>query len=177
MASKYVELPTEVLENVFSYVSRHQLTHVVRVCKSFALSGRLLLYRDVELCSDDPHIDATLQLLRGERTLGVKVIRASLTTRRPLGGVRDAPWIEPTFMVHWTRLRILELRGFPFDSPSDVKHFLSTLRTSCKRLQEFTFRPVSGSLPSQGFELKGLEKVSWQSELGLSFAFLQCLTD
>ncbi|PPR02806.1 hypothetical protein CVT26_009592 [Gymnopilus dilepis] len=138
MASKYVELPTEVLENVFS---------------------------DVELCSDDPHIDATLQLLRGERTLGVKVIRASLTTRRPLGGVRDTPWIEPTFMVHWTRLRILELRGFPFDSPSDIKRFLSTLRTSCKRLQEFTFRPVSGSLPSQGFELEGLEKVSWQTTI------------
>ncbi|KAF8873969.1 hypothetical protein CPB84DRAFT_1798044 [Gymnopilus junonius] len=162
---RYAGLPTEVLENVFSYVNQHDLTNVVRVCKSFALSGRLLLYRVVELCSDDPHIDATLGLLRGERTLGVKVICATLTTRRPLGGVLRGPWIEPDFFMYWTRLRRLELKGFPFYTPADIQLFDSTLRNCCTQLRQFTFRPVFGSLPSGGFQIGGLKKVSWQSEL------------
>ncbi|KDR70747.1 hypothetical protein GALMADRAFT_159850 [Galerina marginata CBS 339.88] len=161
----FATLATEMLENVFSYLSRRDLTSVTRVCGSFAFCGRLLLYRSVEFCSADPHIGLTLKLLRENCKMGVKILSAILTTHRPAVGEGSRPWIEPDFLVHWKRLHSLELRGFPFSSPHDVQLFTSTLRRSCPKLEHFTFQPQFGFLPSEGFELSKLKAVKWKSEL------------
>ncbi|KDR70740.1 hypothetical protein GALMADRAFT_882531 [Galerina marginata CBS 339.88] len=159
----FTSLATEILENVFSYLSRRDLTSMARVCWLFARCSRLLLYQSVEFCSADPHVGHTLRLLRGNYVMGVKILSVIVTTRRPAVGEGSQPWIVPDFFACCTRLQSLELRGFPFSSPRDIQLFTSTLRHSCPMLENFSYQPQFGSLPGEGFELYKLKGVKWKS--------------
>lgn len=167
MVSTLVHLPIELLEETFTYLTRQDLQSLIFVCSVCADVGRLLLYQSINLSSDQPHIQHTLNLIGREPTVAVRISKAVLRTVPPQ---RDLPWIRPDFFLHSVNLRSLELRGFPFFHPEDQGIFNTTLQKHCPKLVSFTYRPGAVKFPDSGFELSGLKCITWQSSLGSSVA-------
>ncbi|KAF9483264.1 hypothetical protein BDN70DRAFT_990451 [Pholiota conissans] len=162
MVATLFRLPTELLEEAFSYLSRQELQSLIFVCKRCADVGRPLLYQYISLESGQENVQHTLNLLYREPTIAIKISDAVLTTEPPIG---DVPWILPDFFSYSVNLRSLELRGFPFSQPHDQGIFNKTLQTKCPKLVKFSYYPGAVRFPESGFELSGLRCITWQSSL------------
>ncbi|KAF4613265.1 hypothetical protein D9613_010755 [Agrocybe pediades] len=164
--SKFSDLPTEVREDIFLYLSRRDLARVIYVCRLFFTTANPLLYQHVELRRDDRHIQDTLAFLQKFRQkIGVKVLSASI---RSLGRPGHSLWPFPviaTVLASWTRLRSIELIGMPFFYEEPSHELFNCLRTNCRYLEELVYRPGRDDDAMPAISLPGLKKVTWQTNL------------
>ena len=166
--TQFHELPAEVLEDIFSYLSSKDLVQVVYVCKASNMSGGPLLYRHINLRSDDRYVEETVDFLRNNKeAIGIKILSAAITTRKQAGPLarKSRHWLTPDFAATWTRLQSLELSGVPFFDPADARRFFDSLGKYCPNLKNFTYRPGRDDEQIPSFKLVGLKKVVWQSNL------------
>ena len=136
LSSRLPYLPNELLGTAFSFLHRHDLVSVVRVCRSFHREGQNSLYRYVELSSESKNLHETIALL-GTVHVGAYVREVALTTtisRTP------ARWFPPNIVQYWVGLRRLELSGVPFVTSQDLDVFRTTLQTHCRKLQILGYR-------------------------------------
>ncbi|KAH9474364.1 hypothetical protein JR316_0012822 [Psilocybe cubensis] len=158
--SKFRGLAPELLANIFSSLPRRDLAHVVRVCKSFNLSGCLLLYQHIDLRSNDLYLEYTLDFLRGHESIDQKIVSAVLTTMPPtlIQTQQVYQWIAPDIAKRWINLRSLELRGYPFSNGPGSDRFVYTLHSCCHQLRRFVYRPGFRTLPDT-FDLSRLQEI------------------
>jgi len=137
-ASPLRRIPDEVLGTCFSFLQRHDLASVVRVCHSFYIEGRIYLYRFVELSNELPNVQETIALL-GTVAVGAYVREAVLTTTTSRTAAYPA-WFPPNIVQTWVGLRRLELFGVPFATSQDIDLFRTTLQEHCQRLHSLAYR-------------------------------------
>jgi hypothetical protein len=138
--SRLPYLPNELLGTAFSFLRRHDLASVVRVCRSFHGEGQSSLYRYVELSSESKNIHETIALLRTVR-VGAYVREVALTTP---SSRTAAGWFPPNLVKYWVGLRRLKLSGIPFAIGQDWDIFRTTLQTHCRKLQILAYRHDPG---------------------------------
>lgn len=131
-------LPNEVVGIAFSFLLRHDLASVVRVCRSFHDEGQRPLYRFVELSSESKNVQETISLL-GTVQVGAYVRGVVLTTASSHTAAYPA-WFPPDVVQHWVGLCRLELSGVPFMTSQDMDVFRTTLQTHCRKLQILAYR-------------------------------------
>ena len=135
-APQFRRLPNEVLGTAFSFLHRHDLASVLRVCRTFHSEGLRSLYRDVELSSESKNVQETIALLK-KPLVGAYVREVALTTacsRKP------ARWFPPNLVQYWVGLRRLQLSGVPFATSHDLDVFRTTLQTHCRQVQILAYR-------------------------------------
>jgi len=136
LVSRLPYLPNELLGTAFSFLHRHDLASVVRVCRSFRSEGQSSLYRYVELSNESKNLHETIALLGTDR-VGAYVRGVALTTTSPRTA---AGWFPPNLAQYWVGLRRLELSGIPFVTSQDLDVFRTTLQTHCRKLQILAYR-------------------------------------
>src|SRR6266545_7448833 len=72
--------PTELLEEIFSYLTRSELTRACRVNRRICSASRTLLYSSIDLNSGDTYASCTLRLLSTDEALGSRIQSARLET-------------------------------------------------------------------------------------------------
>jgi F-box-like len=155
------KFPPEIFIAIFSLLPPRDLPSVIRLSKTFRDIGRFLLYKSVDLRSDDIHIQSTILLLQQKAELSKNIQHATLTTRRQSS---TTAWIPANFLNGWNNLRSLKMTGVPFRTTKDQGVFRDNLMSSCTSLTQFTYRPGADPFPGPDFELSGLKRLSWQTE-------------
>jgi hypothetical protein len=156
-------LPSELFIAIFSLLPPRDLPSVVRLSKALRGIGRSLLYKSVDLRSDDIHIQFTVLLLQRDPELSQNIKRATLTTVTTQQS-STTPWIPADFLNGWNNLRSLTMIGVPFRTINDQETFRSNLMHSCTSLAHFAFRPGADSFCGPDFGISGLKRLSWQTE-------------
>lgn len=146
-------LAVEVLQEIFSYLTRSELTRVCLVNHSILSASRTFLYRSIDLSSDDTYISWTLNLLSVDWDLGSKIQSARLQTV-PRPHLMNETWINPNIFENWTGLKTLRLVGCPFLGAS-MHQFRDVLRENCRLLAEIAFQP------NADMEIAGIMGVQW----------------
>lgn len=156
-----MKFPPEIFIAIFSLLPPRDLPSVIRLSKAFVDIGRFLLYRSVDLRSDDIHIRSTVLLLE-DAELCKNIQNATLTTRRQSS--RTSSWIPANFLEGWDNLRSLKMIGVPFRTIEDQEVFKDSLIQSCTLLAHFTYRPGADAFPGLDFGISNLKRLSWQTE-------------
>lgn len=166
-----LHLPREILQHIFSFLSRRDLLQATFVNKWCSQNGNPILYQHLDLSSDDPHVCLTLDILMNPPTLSKGIVHARLTTRapsRPRNPDSGTPWIQPDFFQLSTNLRSLHLRGCPFLNLQQWQTFGQTLQRFCINLVDIHFEHMADDLLVGEFPLSGLTRLSWHPESGTS---------
>ena len=166
------KLPTELLIAIFSLLPPRDLPSVIPLSTAFRDIGRSLLYKSVDLRSDDSDIQSTVLLLQREsERLSQHIKCATLTTRQS----STTPWIPADFLKGWNNLRSLTMIGVPFHTINDQETFRDNLKDSCTSLAHFAYRPGANSFPGTDFGISGLNWLSCQTEQASKWPFV-CIT-
>lgn len=162
-------LPPELYIAIFSLLPRRDLPSIILLSNDFLDIGRSLLYKSVDLRSDDTHIQSTVLLLqRKSPELSLNIERATLTTQQS----STTPWISADFLNGWDNLRSLTIIGVPFHTTNDQEIFRGILMSSCTSLAHFAYRPGAGHFLSPDFGISGLKRLSWQTEQDSKWPFV-----
>jgi len=145
--------PTELLREIFSYLTRSQLSRVCLVNRHISSASRPFLYTSIDLRSDDKDISFTLRLLSTDLVLGSSIQSVRLQTV-PQPHLMNRTWINPDIFKNWTRLESLRLVGCPFRGAS-MRQFQDVLRENCGLLAEIAFQP------NADMEIAGIIGVQW----------------
>ena len=165
------KLPTEIFIAIFSLLPPRDLPSVIRLSTAFLGIGRFLLYKSVDLRSDDIHIRSTVLLLQRDSELSQKIERASLTTQLEQSS-STTPWIPADFLNGWNSLRSLTMIGVPFRTINNQEIFRGNLMHSCTSLAHFAYRPGANHFPGLEFGISGLKRLSWQTEQASKWPFV-----
>ena len=156
-------LPSELFIAIFSLLPPRDLPSIVRLSKALLGIGQSLLYKSIDLRSDDIHIQFTVLLLQRDSELSQNIKRATLTTV-PTQQSSTTPWIPADFLNGWNNLRSLTMIGVPFRTINDQETFRGNLMHSCTSLTHFAYRPGADSFRGPDFGISGLKRLSWQTE-------------
>jgi hypothetical protein len=159
---------------IFSLLPPRDLPSVIRLSKVLQGIGRSLLYRSVDLRSDDIHIQSTVLLLQRDSELSQNIKRATLTTHWQQSST--TPWIPADFLNGWNNLRSLTMIGVPFRTINDQEIFRSKLMHSCTSLEHFAYRPGADLFRGPDFGISGLKRLSWQTEQASKWPFVTIFT-
>ena len=154
------KLPREMFIAIFSLLPLRDLPAVIRLSTAFRGVGRSLLYKSVDLRSDDINIQSTVLLLQQNPELSQNITRATLTTRQS----STTPWIPANFLNGWNSLLTLTMIGVPFLTINDQEIFRDSIMHSCTSLAHFAYRPGADPFRSPDFGISGLKRLSWQTE-------------
>ena len=164
------KLPTELFVAIFSLLPPRDLPSVIQLSTAFRDIGRSLLYKCIDLRSDDIHIQSTVSLLQRDKELSQDIKRATLTTQHSSSGT--TPWIPADFLNGWNNLRSLTMNGVPFHTINDQEIFRGNLMRSCTSLAHFAYRPGAEPFPGTDFGICGLKWLSWQAEQASKWLFV-----
>lgn len=156
------KLPRELFIAIFSLLPPRDLPSIIRLSKALQGIGLSLLYKSVDLKSDDVHIQSTVLLLQRDSVLSQNIERATLTTHPSQSST--TPWIPANFLNGWNNLRSLTIIGVPFYTINDQEIFRGNLMHSCTSLVHFAYRPGAEPFPGPDFGISGLKRLSWQTE-------------
>ena len=165
-------LPPEMFIAIFSLLSPRDLPSVIRLSTAFLGICRPLLYKSVDLRSDDTHIQSTVLLLQRNPELSQNIKRATLTTQKS----STTPWIPADFLNGWNNLHSLKMIGMPFHTINDQEIFRGNIMRSCTSLAHFLYRPGADTFPGLDFGISGLKRLSWQTEQASKWPFVTILT-
>ena len=165
-------LPQELFIAIFSLLPPRDLPSIIRLSRDFRDIGRPLLYKSVDLRSDDVHIQSTVHFLQQHSELSQNVERAILTTHQSSA----TPWIPPDFLNGWKKLSSLTIVGVPFHTINDQEIFRGNLIHSCTSLAHFAYRPGAVPFPGPNFEISGLKRLSWKTEQASKWPFYAIFT-
>ena len=153
---------------IFSLLPPRDLPSVIRLSSAVRDIGRSLLYKSVDLRSDDIHIQSTVLLLQRDPELSQNIKRATLTTLQS----STTPWIPADFLKGWNNLRFLKMVGVPFHTINDQEIFRDNLVHSCTSLAHFAYRPGADPFLGPDFGISGLKRLSWQTEQASKWPFV-----
>ena len=165
-------LPRELVIAIFSLLPPRDLPSIIRLSSAFLGIGRSVLYKSVDLRSDDIHIQSTVLLLQQNSELSQNIERATLTTQQSSA----TPWIPADFLNGWNKLLSLTIIGVPFRTINDQEIFRGNLMHSCTSLAHFAYRPGAEPFPGPDFGISGLERLSWQTEQASKWLFVTIFT-
>ena len=157
---------------IFSLLPPRDLPSVIRLSTAFLDIGRPLLYKSVDLRSDDIHIQSTVLLLQRHSELTQNIERATLTTQQS----STTPWIPADFLNGWNSLHSLTMIGVPFRTINDQEIFRGNLMHSCTSLTRFAYRPGADPFLGTNFGISGLKRLSWQTEQASKWLFVAIFT-
>ena len=156
------KLPREIFIAIFSLLRSRDLPSIIRLSTAFKDIGRSLLYKSVDLRSDDIHVQSTVLLLERDSKLSQNIERATLTTQQ--SRTTPSSWIPADFLNGWNNLHSLTIIGVPFHTINDQEIFRDNLMHSCTSLAYFAYRPGAEPFPGPDFGISGLKRLSWQTE-------------
>ena len=165
-------IPAEIFIAIFSLLPPRDLPSIIRLSTAFKGIGRDLLYKSVDLRSDDNHIQSTVHLLQRDSELSQNIERATLTTHQS----STPSWIPADFLNGWNNLRSLTIIGVPFHTINDQEIFRDNLMRSCTSLAHFAYRPGAEFFPGPDFGISGLKRLSWQTERASKWSFATIFT-
>jgi hypothetical protein len=163
-------LPPEMFDAIFSLLPTRDLPSIIRLSKDSLEIGQSLLYKCVDLRSDDIHIQSTVLLLQRVPKLSQNIKRATITTRKS-----STPWIPADFLNGWNNLFSLKMIGLPFRTINDQQIFIENLMHSCTSLTHFDYRPGVDPFRGPDFGISRLKRLSWQTEQASKWPFVNHL--
>lgn len=160
-------LPLEIWLSIVGYLPCKDQLRVSRVSSRFCSVARRIVYRSVELRSNDVAIEATFALLRSNHSVAQNVRRLHIYTAT--SAIQQPAWFNTDVLTGMTNLRQLHLTGLPFHTKEGQLEFNNAVSEWLPALRQLEYcDPHSRyGIPQRPethvpvLQITGLQEITW----------------